>query len=225
MGGDRLMAQSRMERITTGNIARKSEEWLRRIEKFNVHRSPLDTDHSALIVVDMQKYFLGPRIASLLDAGTAIIPNVKRLIDCYHENGRPVIFTRHVHKRDGSDLGIMREWWSDHSMEGTEEAEIHDSIAPGAEDIVILKNRYSAFYGTDLEEILRDRQVREVVICGVMTNICCESTARDAFFRDLWVRFVADATASVTEEMHVATLLNLAYAFAEICLTEKVVQV
>jgi ureidoacrylate peracid hydrolase len=219
-----LTLQNGIERITPDNLARKSVEWLRRIEKFNVHRSPIAMQDSALIVVDMQKYFLGPRVASLLDAGTAILPNVKRLVDRYHEMGRPVIFTRHVHKQDGSDLGILGEWWSDHSIKGTEEAEIHDSISPGPEDLVIFKNRYSAFYGTDLADVLQDWQVKEVVICGVMTNICCESTARDAFFRDLWVRFVADATASVTEDMHVATLLNLAYAFAEICLTEDVVR-
>lgn len=217
-------AHIRMERITSENISSKSEQWLKAIEKFNVHRSPVGLGNSALIVIDMQKYFLGPRVASLLDAGTAILPNVKALVDWYRRNGRPVILTRHVHKEDGSDLGILGEWWDDHSMEGTEESEIHDSIVPGPDDIVMFKNRYSAFYGTDLEGMLRSLNVKEVVISGVMTNICCESTARDAFFRDMWVRFVADATATITEEMHVATLLNLAYAFAEVCLTEDVVR-
>ncbi|MCK4367542.1 MAG: cysteine hydrolase [Thermoplasmata archaeon] len=213
-----------MERVTPENIREKSEDWLRRIGKFNVHRSPVGVDHSALLVIDMQKFFLGSSVASLVDPVAAILPNVKRLIDRYREKGRPVIYTRHVHNPDGSDLGILGEWWDDHCKEGTEEAEIHDSIAPRPDDKVICKNRYSAFHGTDLADVLRSREVEEVVISGVMTNICCESTARDAFFRDIWVRFVADATASVTEEMHVATLLNLAYAFAEVCLTEDVLR-
>lgn len=210
------------ERITLENFERKSEEWMRSIEKFNIHRSPIDMDHSALLVIDMQRFFIGPRVSSLENAGNAILPNVKKLIDCYHDIDRPVIYTCHVHKPDGSDLGILGKWWDEHSLEGTDEARIHEFVAPRPEDKVIFKNRYSAFYGTDLEETLRSQQIEEVVICGVMTNICCESTARDAFFRDMWVRFVADATASVTEDMHVGTLLNLAYAFAEICLTKDV---
>ncbi len=217
-----MAARGRTARVTPQNLREKSEEWLRRIEKYNVHRSPVGLDRSALLVIDMQKFFLGSRVASLMDAGTAILPNVKRLIDHYHGIGRPVIYTRHVHSPDGSDLGILGEWWDEHCLEGTEEAEIHDSIAPGPEDTVISKHRYSAFYGTDLDELLADLHVEEIAISGVMTNICCESTARDAFFRDIWVRFVADATASINEEMHVATLLSLAYAFAEVCLTEDV---
>jgi ureidoacrylate peracid hydrolase len=212
------------ENVTPENIARKSKEWLESIRKFNVHRSPIDTEHSALLVIDMQKFFIGTRVSSLMEPGNAILPNVKRLIDHYHEKGNPVVYTRHVHKPDGSDLGILGEWWDEHSIDGTDEAEIHESIAPKPEDKVILKQRYSAFYNTDLEAFLRGQQIEEVVICGVMTNICCESTARDAFFRDMWVRFVADATASVTEDMHVASLLNLSYAFAEICLTEDVLR-
>ncbi len=146
------------------------------------------------------------------------------MIEHFHENGRPVVYTRHTHRQDGSDLGILGEWWDEHCLEGSEEAEIHESIAPIPEDEVIFKHRYSAFYNTDLERFLRHQRTKEVVVSGVMTNICCESTARDAFFRDFWVRFVADATASVTEDMHVGSLLNLAYAFAEVCLTEDIIR-
>lgn len=212
------------ENINPRNIAEKSEEWMKRIGKFNIHKSPIAVENSALLVIDMQKFFIGARVSSLLEPGDAILPNVKRLVDHYHEKGSPVVYTRHVHKPDGSDLGILGEWWDEHSMEGSDEAEIHESIAPLPEDKVILKQRYSAFYNTNLEAFLRGKQIKEVVICGVMTNICCESTARDAFFRDLWVRFVADATASVTEDMHFASLLSLSYAFAEICLTEDVLR-
>lgn len=190
------------------------------IRRFNVHSSPVGMDQSALLVIDMQNYFLGSRVASLVGPGKAILPNVRRLIDHYQENGRPVIYTRHVHAQDGSDLGILGQWWDENVMEGTEEAEIHESLTPRPDEKVIVKNRYSAFCGTDLEEILSSSDVREVVISGVMTNICCESTAREAFFRDIWVKFVADATTTVTEAMHIGALLNLAYAFAEVCLTE-----
>ncbi|MFQ6129147.1 MAG: cysteine hydrolase family protein [Thermoplasmata archaeon] len=212
------------EKITQKTLDRKSKEWMKRIEKFNIHKSPIDMDHSALLVIDMQKFFLDSKVPALVDPGNAILPNVKKLIDHYHRKGGQVIYTCHVHRPDGSDLGILEQWWDEHSIEGTDEARIHESIAPKTEDKVIHKHRYSAFYNTDLELTLQSQQIEEVVICGVMTNICCESTARDAFFRDIWVRFVADATASVTEEMHVAALLNLAYAFAEVCLTEDILR-
>jgi nicotinamidase-related amidase len=110
----------------------------------------------------------------------------------------------------------MGWWWNDMIIEGSPESEIHRDLAPLPHEKVILKHRYSAFYHTDLETILRCLKVEDLVICGVMTNLCCESTARDAFYRDFRVFFPADGTASVSEEMHVATLMNLAYGFAVI---------
>jgi nicotinamidase-related amidase len=87
-------------------------------------------------------------------------------------------------------------------------------VAPLTGEKVVLKHRYSAFYNTDLETVLRCQKVEDIVISGIMTNMCCESTARDAYYRDYRVFFPADATGSITEEMHVGSLLNLAFGFA-----------
>ena len=81
-------------------------------------------------------------------------------------------------------------------------------------DKVVEKCTYSAFRGTRLEEYLKERSVEEVIVSGVMTNLCCETTAREAFVRGFRVFFSADATATAEPEMHDATLLNLAYGFA-----------
>ncbi|MGM0401833.1 MAG: isochorismatase family protein, partial [Chloroflexota bacterium] len=89
---------------------------------------------------------------------------------------------------------------------------------------VVDKHRYSAFYGTDLQTVLRCLEVEDVVIAGVMTNLCCESTARDAYYRDYRVFFPADATGTVTERMHLASLLNLAFGFAYVTLTSKILE-
>jgi nicotinamidase-related amidase len=99
-------------------------------------------------------------------------------------------------------------------LEGSPESEIHQDIFPQHDEKVIFKHRYSAFYNTDLETILRCLQVEDIVISGIMTNMCCESTARDAYYRDYRVFFLADGTGSVTEEMHLASLLNLAFGFS-----------
>ncbi|MBN1636074.1 MAG: isochorismatase family protein, partial [Deltaproteobacteria bacterium] len=83
-------------------------------------------------------------------------------------------------------------------------------------EIIIDKNRYSAFYETPLDEIFAENGVDEIIICGVLTNCCCETTARDAYVRDYRVFFVADATATINEDLHISSLKNLAYGFAHI---------
>ena len=99
-------------------------------------------------------------------------------------------------------------------LEGSPESEVHPELTPQDGEKEILKHRYSAFYNTDLETILRCLKIEDLVITGIMTNMCCESTARDAYFRDYRVFFLADGTGSITEEMQIASLLNLAFGFA-----------
>jgi nicotinamidase-related amidase len=107
-------------------------------------------------------------------------------------------------------------------IEGSPESAVHDSIAPLPEEKIVLKHRYSAFYNTDLETILRCLKIEDLVISGVMTNMCCESTARDAYYRDYRVFFLADGTGSINEEMHLASLLNLSFGFAFITTAEQI---
>lgn len=80
--------------------------------------------------------------------------------------------------------------------------------------VVVEKETYSAFRKTGLEELLREMGVEEVIVSGVMTNLCCETTAREAFVRGFRVFFSTDATATTSADLHEATLKNLAYGFA-----------
>jgi nicotinamidase-related amidase len=134
-----------------------------------------------------------------------------------------VIYARHVHHPDKIDAGIMGWWWDGMCLEGSPESELHDEIAPLPNEKVIAKHRYSAFYNTDLETILRCLKIEDLVISGIMTNMCCESTARDAYYRDYRVFFLADCTGSINEEMHLASLLNLAYGFAYVTTVEDII--
>ena len=93
-------------------------------------------------------------------------------------------------------------------------------LTAAPDDAIVDKTPYSAFFGTDLEDKLRLEGVEDLIMCGVMTNLCCETTARDAFVRDYRVFFVADATAASNDDLHVASLKNLAYGFAYIVTTE-----
>lgn len=76
------------------------------------------------------------------------------------------------------------------------------------------KHTYSGFYNTDLERHLKETGKTEVIITGVMTNLCCETTAREAFIRGFRVFFSSDATATINEDLHVSSLKSLAYGFA-----------
>jgi len=210
--------------VTAETLPQLTRQWLKRIEPYRMHRLRLKKKAAALLVVDLQNFFLDPSSPTFTEGGAAIIPNVQRLIAAFRRARRPVIYTTHVHKPDGSDAGIMGWWWEGMCREGYPEAKIYASIAPQPEDKIIAKHRYSAFYNTDLETVLRCAKIGDLVICGVMTNLCCESTARDAYYRDYRVFFLADATATSCAEMHIATLMNMAYGFAHVGLTEEILR-
>ncbi|UCG52805.1 MAG: cysteine hydrolase [Candidatus Latescibacterota bacterium] len=208
--------------VTEETIETKVFAWLEQIRPYNQHEMRLTTDKSALLVVDMQDFFLDADSPTFTCGGIAILPRVKRLIEAFRRAGRPVIFTRHVHHPDDLDSGIMAWWWPGKCLEGTPESEIHREIAPLSREKVVLKHRYSAFYNTDLETVLRCLKVEDLVVSGIMTNMCCESTARDAYYRDYRVFIPADGTGSITEEMHLASLLNLAFGFAFVTTTDAI---
>lgn len=201
-----------------------TQHWLEKIASFNVHQLQLNKNRAALLVVDMQKFFLDPLSPTFTCGGLAILPNVQRLISAFRAAGSPVIYTRHVHHPDGLDAGIMKWWWQGMCIEGSPESEVHADIAPLPTEKVISKHRYSAFYNTDLETVLRCLRVEDLVIAGIMTNMCCESTARDAYYRDYRVFFPADGTGSINEEMHLASLLNLSYGFASVTTVDEIIR-
>ena len=183
----------------------------------------LNPSRSALLVIDMQRFFLDPSSPTFTCGGLAVIAKVRELIETFRAAGRPVIYTSHVHHPQRLDAGIMEWWWEGMCVEGSEEAEIHPEIAPLSSEKIVLKHRYSAFYNTDLETILRVLKIEDLVLAGIMTNLCCESTTRDAYYRDYRVFFTADGTGSINEEMHVASLLNLAFGFAQVTTTGEIV--
>ncbi len=209
--------------VTPEQIFAKTAIWLDKVKPFNNNRMILNKDKSALMVVDMQNFFLDPKSPTFTCGGLAILPNLKKTIAAFRQAGRPVIYTKHVHHPDKIDAGIMGWWWEGMCIEGSPESEIHQEIAPQQGEKVILKHRYSAFYNTDLETILRCLKIEDLVVTGIMTNMCCESTARDAYYRDYRVFFPADTTGSINEEMHLASLLNLAFGFAYITKAEEII--
>lgn len=210
--------------VTQDNLEEKTKIWLKKVSPYNIHKLKLNLSKSALLVIDMQNFFLDLDSPTFTCGGLAVLPNVKKLISFFRSHRRPVIYTCHVHHPDRIDAGIMGWWWQGMCVEGTQEAKVHPEIKPLTKEKIIYKHRYSAFYNTDLETILRCLRIEDLIISGIMTNMCCESTARDAYFRDYRIKFLADATGTVSEEMHLATLLNLSFGFADVCTTDEIIK-
>lgn len=213
-----------MAYVTCKNLEEKSKIWGKAIVSYNTHKMTLDVPHSALLVIDMQNFFLDPKSPTFTEGGLAILPNVKKLISAFRKRKRPVIYTTHEHKSMEMDGGILGWWWEGMCMEGTKDAEIHKEIAPLSREKIVKKHRYSAFYNTDLEIVLRCLGIKDLVISGIMTNLCCESTARDAYFRDFKVFFLLDGTGTVNEDLHLSSLKNLAFGFAYVCPVKRILE-
>lgn len=196
-------------------------KWTQRLRQFASRFQPLRVSESALIVVDMQLDFLQKEGQMPLWGGPVIVPRVKRAIEVFRKCGRPVIYTKHCYRNPEKDGGATAEWQclDRNSLllrEGMPHTEIHPDVAPVPDDYIIVKQRYSGFFATNLESILRGFKVRDVVIAGVASNACCQTTAHDAFFRDFHVFFLSDGTGGSDESAHIATLRDIAWLYGTV---------
>jgi nicotinamidase-related amidase len=153
----------------------------------------------ALINVDMQNCFVEGHPVSAPE-GPAVLRRINRLASACRAAGVLVIHTAHVLRVGGSNAGVMREFIPAIREglidRGSHASALHRDLEVNAQDIVLEKPRFGAFEGTDLELILRARGIDSVVICGIATNVCCETTAREASMRDFRLFFLSDATAT-----------------------------
>ena len=179
---------------------------LKELNPYREKQRRLDPPHAALLVIDMQNYF--HRIIQ------PVLENILQVIQSCHRRNIPILFTQHGHADSASDGGALADWWGQVILKGTEDWKFIPEISIGPKDTILAKNRYSAFLGTDLDATLRTKGIQEVIISGVMTNLCCETTARDAFMRDYRVFFLIDGTATGKGDLHLATLKNLGFGFA-----------
>jgi ureidoacrylate peracid hydrolase len=195
----------------------------------------IDPAKTALVVVDMQNYFVKQGHQSEVPAAREIVPNINRLAAELRRRGGHVVWVR-------NGTNDTRESWSNYhnylqnperaerrlkSMEigedGYEYWHLND-IRP--EDAQITKKRYSAFIqgSSELERHLRDRGIDTLLITGTATNVCCESTARDGMMLNFKVVMVADGLATHTDEEHNATLSNFYGQFGDVQTVDELFQ-
>lgn len=182
---------------------------------------PYRLQKSALLVLDMQEYFLVPASHAYIPSAEAIVERINRLIEAYFSRKRPIIFTQHLNTL--GNAGMMSTWWKDMI---TAQSAFHRIIPEidVTKGRVILKSQYDAFYQTELQEVLHKEKVEQLVICGVMTHLCCETTARSAFMCGYEVFFPVDGTATYNRDFHRASLINLAHGFAEVLLVKEILE-
>jgi nicotinamidase-related amidase len=201
--------------VTPENIDRMTATWLAEIAATSRPRPWLriDPPRCALLVTDMQRYFASPGGRAYLPATAAVIPGIAALLEHWRGIGAPVVFTRHCHG-ESADLGMLGRFFMDHIRCGEDDSLIIPELSPAPGEPVFLKSTYDAFHGTGLEGYLRGAGATQVLVTGVLTQLCCETTARTAFVRGFEVYIAADATATSSEELHLGSLKGLASGVA-----------
>jgi len=188
----------------------------------------MTADGYALLVVDMQNGFCHPdgsfpRIGRGLEGAMDAVRTAAVAVGQARRAGIPVVFTRHVYRPGRPDEGAALIGNSPElaGVDGlavtTWDAEVCDELGCGPDDLVVDKVRFDAFQWTSLEPLLRGLGVTRLMICGVVTNICVETTARSAFMRDLPVTLLEDCCAAKTRRLHELAIEVLSsYELAEI---------
>ena len=204
------------------------------------HVRPLDTlaakltpSHAALIVVDMQNDFCaegGMMAKEGLDLGAvqAMAKRMPALIAAAKSAGALVVFIRNVYSTN-TNIYLSDSWLEQAARkragsyterevcaDGSWEGDFYGDIRPEPGDPVVTKHRFSAFHNTDLDTILRAHGIRTIVMTGVATNVCVETTAREGFVRDYYIVFSSDGTACYAPEDQEATLRNIDQYFGEV---------
>ncbi|UJX47942.1 isochorismatase family protein [Xanthobacter sp. YC-JY1] len=168
-----------------------------------------ERQRAALLVHDMQRYFLRPYAAEESPLAP-VVANIARLVAHCRGAGIPIFYTAQEVKQDRRDRGLQADLWGAGMTDPTEHRPIVPELAPNDTDIVLVKHRYSGFQRSNLEALMRARGRDQLVICGVYAHIGCLLTAADAFMRDIEPFFIADAVADFSREKHDSAIAYVA---------------
>ena len=187
---------------------------------------------AALVVVDVQNDFVSPKGSAAkrdedVSSAVAMVPTLTHLIAEARRVGLTIVYIRTTHsewtdtpswiyrKSQQSALTTCRE--------GTWGAELYEGISPLPSERVVIKHRYSAFINTDLNTVLKARGIQSVLVCGVATNVCVETTARDAYMFDYYVTMIEDCSAAYDPKLHLSTLENMRRHFGLVASANEII--
>ena len=164
---------------------------------------------TAIIVVDMVYDFTNENGLVYYPQNKEILPNIKQAVDICRENDCLVIYMTHSYRKDKFDRNLIN--MRPNCIEGTGGDTIDESLPVHPEDYVIKKRRYSAFFGTDLDLVLRENEVRRVIVVGTKTNCCIRATVTDAYYLDYDVYVVRECVSTndpIVNEVHLSDIDN-----------------
>ena len=171
---------------------------------------------TAVIVFDLINDFVTGVLKS--DRTPKIIPNIKALLDHAREQRAPIVYATDAHL---PEIDPEFDIWGKHAEAGSWGAEIIDELKPKKGDFRIFKRKYSAFHGTDLDQMLRDLKVDTVILTGVMTDICIQHTAADAFFRGYKIIVPEDCVEAIDAATHEEAIRFMRKAYGPEITTSK----
>ncbi len=197
----------------------------------------LQANECAFVVIDMQPTFVAPGAPAEVPAARGIVPAINRLARAMRSLGGSVVWVMHANdSRDGAsdwpgffDRFVAADKRS-HTMDGLSPnapgQQLWSAIEADPSDLRLFKNRYSALIAgsSQLERVLRGRGIETLLIGGTKTNVCCESTARDAMMLDFNVVMVSDCLAALSDEEHRSTLENVIQQFGDVLTVEEVLE-
>ncbi len=197
--------------------------------------SEINPAKTALLVIDMQKYFLEPGMAAEVPQAREIVPNINRLADSLRKAGGQVVwvittFDENIYENWSVLLKLFSRERCDAMIENISKGGEGHGLWPDLEieedDWTIEKNRFSAFIGgsSNLEEKLKKADIDTVIITGTLTDVCCETTARDAMMLNFKTVMIADANAAGSDEDHNDALNAMARLFADVISTDEMIE-
>jgi biuret amidohydrolase len=187
------------------------------------HTTLMITGRPVLVCVDIQRGYALPAEQTgiaLMEGTYDLIANAERIVAAARAAGIPIIFFKEVHRLDGVDFG--RELDGDenvHCLEGDEATELWPTLTPGPGEYVIAKRRYSCFFGTDLEILLKGLGASTLVLIGGLTDVCVHYTFADGHQHDYRMRVVSDCVIGSTRPRHEASLSAMEYLQHGACRT------
>ncbi len=180
----------------------------------------------ALIVIDMQSDFIREGAPIECTGGREIIPKLSELIKFMHLKNVPVIYTQEMHRAEKIDFGMELEREEPfHCIEGTSGVELIPELKPESGDFVIPKRRYSGFYLTDLEILLKGLKKDVLILTGVATNVCVYATCLDAQQRDYHTIVISDCVAGTEPALHKAFLRNIEYVLGDVTESAEIMKI
>lgn len=192
-------------------------------KKLKDKKSEFKFEKSSLLLIDMQKYFADEEGKAYVLSSSFIKEGLINMAKYFKEKNLPIVITRHID--DEKKHPMMKKWWDSPILEEDPQSNIiNEFVFLNDYAIFIKKNYYDAFKNTGLSQILKGRGVERVLIGGVLTNCCCETTARSAFMNNFETFFLFDGTATYKKDYHESTIINISYGFGDIIFIDEILK-